>query len=185
MPASFGGKLRVWRYLLLRRVVQLGVLLLFLGTVRRDWTLAGQPVLTGNLSGSELLGTIPLADPFAVLQIMLTWQLPHTEVLLGAAIILTLYALPGGRSWCAWVCPVNMVTDLAAWLRRKSGITDLFRLSRNIRYVMLGLTLMFIPEVRAHLPGYPQSLLRWLGERMPAFPFSCLLYTSPSPRDED
>lgn len=36
---------------------------------------------------------------------------------------------------------------------------------------MLGLTLMFIPEVRAHLPAYPESLLRWLGERMPAFPF--------------
>ena len=25
--------------------------------------------------------------------------------------------------------------------------------------------------MRAHLPGYPESLLRWLGERMPAFPF--------------
>ena len=36
---------------------------------------------------------------------------------------------------------------------------------------MLGLTLMFIPDIRAHLPGYPESLLRRLGEQVPAFPF--------------
>jgi len=67
---------------------------------------------------------------------------PLQEVLLGAAIILTLYALLGGRVWCAWVCPINMVTDLAAWLRRRLGITDLFRLSRNTRYTVLALALI-------------------------------------------
>lgn len=36
---------------------------------------------------------------------------------------------------------------------------------------MLGLTVMFIPEVRAQLPGYPESMLRYLGERVPDFPF--------------
>jgi len=46
MPESFGGKLRVWRLLLLRRVVQLGVLLLFIGTVRWGWEVAGRPVLS-------------------------------------------------------------------------------------------------------------------------------------------
>ncbi len=142
MPESFGGKLRVWRYLLLRRVVQLGVLLLFFGTVRWGWEAAGRPVLTGNLSSSDLLGYIPMADPFAVLQIMLTGHWPLQEVLLGAAIILTLYALLGGRVWCAWVCPINMVTDLAAWLRRRLGISDLFRLSRNTRYTVLALALI-------------------------------------------
>jgi ferredoxin-type protein NapH len=142
MPESFGGKLRVWRLLLLRRAVQFGVLLVFFGTVRWGWMAAGQPVLTGNLSSSELFGLVPMADPFAVLQIMLAGQLPLREVLLGAALILTLYALLGGRVWCAWVCPINMVTDLAAWLRRRLGITDLFRLSRNTRYTVLALTLI-------------------------------------------
>ena len=69
MPASLGGKLRVWRFLLLRRAVQIGVLLLFIGTVRWGWEAAGRPVLTGNLSSSELLGFVPMADPFAVLEI--------------------------------------------------------------------------------------------------------------------
>jgi ferredoxin-type protein NapH len=142
MPASFSGKLWVWRYLLLRRVVQLGVLLLFLGTVRWSWQVAGRPLLSGNLSASELFGTIPLADPFAVLQIILTRHLPQPEVLAGAGIILLIYLLLGGRSWCAWVCPVNMVTDLAAWLRRRLGTNDLFRLSRNVRYTVLALALV-------------------------------------------
>lgn len=142
MPASFTGKLRVWRYLLLRRAVQLGVLLLFLGTVRWGWEVAGRPLLTGNLSASELLGIIPMADPFAVLQIILTRHLPQAEVLTGAGIILLIYLLLGGRTFCAWVCPLNMVTDLAAWLRRRLGVSDLFRISRNIRYTVLALALL-------------------------------------------
>jgi len=142
MPASFTGKLNVWRYLLMRRGLQLGILLLFLGTVRAGWEIAGRPVLSGNLSSSELFGLVPMADPFAVLQIMLTGNLPLREVLLGAALILAVYGLLGARTWCAWVCPVNMVTDLAAWLRRRLGITDMFHLSRNIRYIVLVLTLI-------------------------------------------
>ena len=86
MPDTLGGKLGVWRYLLMRRAVQLGILLLFLGTVRAGWEVAGRPVLSGNLSSSELFGLIPMADPFAVLQIMLTGQLPLTEVLIGGHI---------------------------------------------------------------------------------------------------
>jgi ferredoxin-type protein NapH len=35
-----------------------------------------------------------------------------------------------------------MVTDLSAWLRRRLGITDLFRLSRNTRYTVLALALI-------------------------------------------
>ena len=142
LPDSLGGKLRVWRYLLLRRVVQLGVLLLFLGTVRWGWEVAGRPLLSGNLSSSQLLGAIPLADPFAVLQIILTGYVPSREVLIGALIILTLYTVLGGRTWCAWMCPVNMVTDAAAWLRRRLGLPDMFRLSRNTRYVVLALALL-------------------------------------------
>jgi ferredoxin-type protein NapH len=142
MPVSLRGKLGVWRYLLMRRAVQLGVLLLFLGTVRWGWTVAGRPLLSGNLSSAEALGGVPLADPFAVLQMLFASWVPQTEVLIGAGIILVLYAVLGGRTWCAWVCPVNMVTDLAAWMRRRLGIGDLFSLARRTRYVVLGLALL-------------------------------------------
>ena len=140
-PATLGGKLWGWRYLILRRVTQIGVLLLFFGTLHWGWRVMGQPVLRGNLSASELLGVIPLADPFAVLQQLVAGFSLHTTVLLGAAILLVFYA-SAGRVFCAWICPMNLVTDLANWLRSKIGMNDLFRLSRTTRYWILGMALV-------------------------------------------
>lgn len=142
MPQSWVGKLGVWRHIILRRLVQTGVLLLFLGTAHWGWSLAGQPILVGNLSSSELLGVIPMADPFAVAQMLLTQHALVSKVLVGAGIVLLLYGMLGGRVWCSWVCPINMVTDLAGWLRIRLGIRDMFRLSRNIRYSVLALALV-------------------------------------------
>jgi len=42
-----------------------------------------------------------------------------TDLLIGAFIITIFYLLVGGRAFCSWVCPVNIVTDAAALLRRK------------------------------------------------------------------
>ncbi|MEA2080909.1 MAG: quinol dehydrogenase ferredoxin subunit NapH [Pseudomonadota bacterium] len=142
MPTTFAGKLKVWRFLIYRRLVQLSTLLLFFGSAHWGWTVAGEPLLMGNLSSSTLLGIIPLADPFAVLQIFLTRHVLNNEVLIGAVIVVSIYALLGGRVWCSWVCPINMVADLAAWLRRRLPIKDRFILSRNVRYTVLLLSLI-------------------------------------------
>ena len=142
MPQSWVGKLGVWRHIILRRTVQVGVLLLFIGTVHGGWSLAGRPLLVGNLSSSELLSVIPMADPFAVAQMLVTQHSLASRVLVGAAIVLLLYAVLGGRVWCSWVCPMNMVTDLAGWLRIRLGSRDMFHLSRNIRYSVLALALL-------------------------------------------
>jgi len=142
MPSTLSGKLKVWRLLIYRRAMQLITLLLFFGTAHWGWVAFGEPVLMGNLSSSTLLGIIPLADPYAVLQIFLTQHVLESEVLIGAGIVLLAYALLGGRVWCSWVCPVNMVTDLSAWLRRRLPITDVFRLPRNTRYTILVLSLV-------------------------------------------
>jgi ferredoxin-type protein NapH len=56
--------------------------------------------------------------------------------------VLLLYGVLGGRVWCSWVCPINMVTDLAGWLRIRLGIRDMFHLNRNIRYSVLALALL-------------------------------------------
>lgn len=144
-PPTLGGKLWGWRYLILRRASQVGILLLFIGTARWGWTLWGEPLVSGNLSAATLAGRIPLADPFATLQMLLTWHSPATEVLLGAAIVLGFYTLVGGRVWCAWVCPVNMVTDLAGWLQSRLGTGNVLHLSRNLRYSILALALILCP----------------------------------------
>jgi len=142
MPRSLGGRLRVWRYVIYRRLVQVGLLVLFFGTAHWGWNVFGRPLLQGNLSASEVLGIIPMADPFAVLQITLAGVVLDPEVWVGAAIILGIYGLAGGRIWCAWVCPINMIADGGAWLRRRLGVADIFHVSRNLRYSVLVLSLV-------------------------------------------
>ncbi len=128
------------RYLMLRRFTQALVVLLFFGTAHWSWTLAGVPLLRGDLSASEIAGKVPLADPYAALQILATGHLPGLRVLVGAAIVLLFYALWGGRMFCAWVCPLNPVSDLAGWLRKRWGLDDGMRLSRKVRVWILALS---------------------------------------------
>lgn len=135
---SLGTRFWSWRYIMLRRLSQFGILLLFFGTAHWAWEYpAKTPLLTGNLSSSEFIGMIPMADPFAALQIFLTGHVLSETALLGAAIVLGFYLLVGGRVYCAWVCPVNAVTDLAGWLRARLPIGPMFHLSRNTRYFVL------------------------------------------------
>lgn len=130
-------RLRESRILIARRTTQLAILALFWFGAH-----AHLGVLTGNLSASKVFRTVPLADPFAVLQILVTGHLVAASVLLGAAIVLAFYFLVGGRSFCAWVCPVNLVADAAAWIRRRFGVAGQFRVSRNARYGVLALALI-------------------------------------------
>jgi ferredoxin-type protein NapH len=141
-----------WRYLILRRIVQIGVLLLFFGTLHWGWSLFGFPLLSGNLSASEVLGQVTLADPFATLQILLTGHLLQFEVLLGAALVLGVFMILGGRVWCSWVCPVNPVTDLAGFLHRKTWRKNLFGIPRHLRYTVLALALLL--SVLIGLPAF-------------------------------
>jgi ferredoxin-type protein NapH len=142
LPHSLWGRLWVWRYLILRRISQVSILLMFFGTVHWAWQVASRPFLTGNLSASKLLGAIPMADPFAVLQMFFSRHVLEAEVLIGAAVVFGFYALVGGRVFCSWVCPVNMVTDLAGWLRKRLGLRERAGLNRKIRYWVLGLALL-------------------------------------------
>lgn len=126
------------RYTLLRRAVQLTVLLLFIGTARWGWTLAGAPLLDGTLSASKFAGIIPLTDPLATLERLAAGHLPTVTAGLGALIVVILYGLLGSRTFCGWICPMNMVTEAASWVRTELGLkADVVRLSRHVRYGLL------------------------------------------------
>ncbi|MDR2017074.1 MAG: quinol dehydrogenase ferredoxin subunit NapH, partial [Burkholderiales bacterium] len=86
-----------------------------------------------------------------VLQVIASLHWPHRDALIGAAIVLVAYLLLGGRVFCAWACPVNMVTDLANWLREKWGIRSLFIVPSKTRFwaLLLTLVLSFILGVAA------------------------------------
>lgn len=126
------GGWRGRRYLVLRRITQVSVLMLFL-----LGPLAGIWIIRGNLASSLVLDTVPLSDPFIVSQSLLAGHLPATDALLGAALVALFYLLVGGRVFCSWVCPVNMVTDAAHWLRGKLGLKGRTRISRHARYWLL------------------------------------------------
>ncbi len=135
---------KIWsnyRYLILRRFVQIGMLVLFFGANAWGWK-----ILEGNLSSSLLFGFIPMSDPYATMQMIAAGAVVAADLLIGVAVVTLFYFFIGGRAFCSWVCPVNMVTDSADYLRRVFGIDRAQKMKqpivRNARYWILGLSLI-------------------------------------------
>ena len=125
------------KWLILRRLSQLSIQTLFL-----LGPLAGIWIVKGNLNYSYTLNVLPLTDPYVALQSLLAGKVPETLGLIGVGIVLLFYFLVGGRVYCSWVCPINMVTDAAGWLRDRLGIKGASSLSAKTRYWVLGMTLV-------------------------------------------
>lgn len=125
------------KYLILRRASQLSILALFLlGPWFGIW------IVKGNIASSLTLDVLPLSDPLVLLQVLATGHVPETAALIGGLIVLAFYFLVGGRVYCSWVCPVNIVTDLAEWVRRKLGVKGSAHFSDKTRYWLLGAILI-------------------------------------------
>ncbi|MCD6191102.1 MAG: quinol dehydrogenase ferredoxin subunit NapH [Sulfurimonas sp.] len=130
-----------YRYLILRRVTQIGLLFLYFGANAWGWTL-----IQGNLSSSIILGIIPMSDPYAALQMLAAGAVLSVDLLIGVGVVTIFYLLFGGRAFCSWVCPINMITDAANGLRKVIGINRVQGIkqpaSRKIRYWVLALSLI-------------------------------------------
>jgi ferredoxin-type protein NapH len=135
---------KIWnnyRYLIARRFTQLSILFLYFGANAWGWK-----ILMGNLSSSKIFNLIPMTDPFAVLQMFAAGAVISLDLLLGVLVVTLFYFLIGGRAFCSWVCPINMITDAANFLRRKLQIDRIQGVkqpaSRKLRYWVLGLSLV-------------------------------------------
>lgn len=125
------------KWLVLRRSSQLLILALFLtGPFFGVW------IAKGNLNYSYTLDILPLTDPYVLLQSALAGHAPERIALIGVAIVLAGYLLVGGRVYCSWVCPMNIVTDAARWLRDRLGIKGGAHVSRHARHWILATTLI-------------------------------------------
>ncbi len=128
-----------YRYLFFRRFTQIGLLVLYFGANAWGWKM-----LQGNLSSSTILGVIPMSDPYAALQMLAAGATLATDLLLGVLVVTLLYFVVGGRAFCSWVCPINMVTDFASFVRELIGMNKLTGVkqpaSRKLRYWVLGLS---------------------------------------------
>ncbi|MDH5765124.1 MAG: quinol dehydrogenase ferredoxin subunit NapH [Gammaproteobacteria bacterium] len=131
------GYLLAHKWLVLRRLSQAGILVLFLlGPWFDVW------LVKGNLVSSLTLDVLPLSDPYVLLQSFFAGHLMEMTAITGALIVLVFYMLVGGRMYCSWVCPVNLITDAANWLRYKLGIKGGTQLSRSTRYWVLVMSLI-------------------------------------------
>ncbi len=126
------GWLRAHKWWFLRRLTQIAALGVFMAG-----PLAGLWIVRGNFASSEILGVLPLSDPFIALQSLAAGMVPASVALLGAGLIALFYVVVGGRAYCGWICPVNIVTDSAYWLREKLGITRDRKLDRRTRLWVL------------------------------------------------
>ncbi|MDR0468047.1 MAG: quinol dehydrogenase ferredoxin subunit NapH [Campylobacteraceae bacterium] len=151
--------MKKYRFLILRRFIQISILVLFfLGNY------IGLKILQGNLSAGLFLDTLNLSDPYAVLQLLFAGGNLDAKAIVGALIILLVYALIFGRVFCSYVCPINIVTDSAGFLSRKLEINKLkynLSISRNVRYwvMVLALILSFVFGVAAFESISPVSIL--------------------------
>ncbi len=126
------GWWRAHKWLLLRRMTQLGILALFLiGPLFGVW------IFKGNLSSSLFLDVVPLTDPFVLVQTLAAGHWSYRDGFIGAGLVLAFYLILGGRLFCSWVCPLNMVTDASAWLRRRLGLKGGRTPSGKTRYWLL------------------------------------------------
>ena len=131
------GWWRAHRYLVLRRLTQSVLLGLFL-----TGPLLGVWIFKGTLASSVLVDKVPLTDPLVLLQELAARHVPEGTAFIGAAVVLAVYLLTGGRSYCSWVCPINPVADLAAWARRRLGIDKGLVLQASTRWWILAMILV-------------------------------------------
>ncbi|MFV0449936.1 MAG: quinol dehydrogenase ferredoxin subunit NapH [Vibrio sp.] len=129
------GWWKAHRFLIFRRISQLTIIALFMAGP--TWG-----VFKGNLSSSTLFDVIPFTDPLLLLQTIAAGHLPEFTAILGALIVVAVYAIVAPRAFCAWVCPLNMVTDLAAWLRRKLNVKASYSWPKSLRYWLIPVLLI-------------------------------------------
>jgi len=102
------------RWTVARRAVQTVVILLLASP------LAGLTVFSGTLAAADLFG-LPLADPLATLQALVAGRVFVPGFILTALGVSIFYLLLGGRTFCAWICPVYLLTEMSDRLRRTLG----------------------------------------------------------------
>ncbi len=128
----------------------------------------GEEWFSGSTTSTHIVGTLPLADPLAALEVMLASRsLPRTLVL-GTGILVAV-AILLGPIFCGWVCPLGLVCDLNQdvnrFLRRRLRLRlPEWRLPPETRYLMLGLAAGL--SLAGGLPVFqtvsPINLIAWV-----------------------
>ncbi len=97
-------------------------------------------LVEGALTASRVLG-FHFADLNSSLQLMLAHKHVVINLLIGITTVLLIYLALGGRTFCSWVCPYHLLSEIAEKLHlklvEKRWVKD-HPLDRRLRTVMFG-----------------------------------------------
>ncbi len=101
-------------------------------------------MLEGTLSGSRFLG-FHMIDPYMTLEVFLaTYHMP-INIIIGTATIVIVYLLVGGKSYCAWVCPYGILSEIGEKLHNtlvKKKIIKSRKFDHRVRYIFWAIFLI-------------------------------------------
>jgi len=101
-------------------------------------------VLEGTLNGSRFLG-FHLIDIYTTMQLYLaTFELP-VNMIIGTVTILIFYTLVGGRSYCAWVCPYGLLSEIGEKIHNtlvNKNIIKERKFDHRVRHIFWGIFLI-------------------------------------------
>lgn len=125
------------KWLILRRLSQFTIWGLFL-----TGPLLGVWIAKGNLTSSLILDIVPLSDPYILLQTFAAGHVPELTAITGAVIVLGFYLLVGGRTYCSFVCPMNVVTDASRWFAKRLDLPKGWQPQRTLRLWLMAAVLV-------------------------------------------
>ncbi|HEY9081515.1 NapH/MauN family ferredoxin-type protein [Magnetovibrio sp.] len=95
-------------------------------------------LIEGSLSASRVIG-FHFADLNASIQVMLAFKEILINLVIGTATVLLLWWLLGGRTFCSWVCPYHLLSELAEKIHLRLADMKLVRdlpMHRGVRTVL-------------------------------------------------
>lgn len=95
-------------------------------------------LVEGALTASRVFG-FHFADLNSSLQLMLAHKHVVLNLVIGVTTVLALYLLFGGRSFCSWVCPYHLLSEIAEMLHLKLADKRLVKnheLDRRLRVAL-------------------------------------------------
>ncbi|MFC1672576.1 NapH/MauN family ferredoxin-type protein [Pseudomonadota bacterium] len=97
-------------------------------------------LIEGSLSASRVVG-FHFADLNASLQVMLAFKEILINLVIGTATVLLLWWLLGGRTFCSWVCPYHLLSEMAEKIHLRLAEMKLVRdmaMHRGLRTALYG-----------------------------------------------
>ena len=101
-------------------------------------------MLEGTLNGSRFLG-FHLIDVFTTMQLFLATNHLTINMIIGTVTIIIVYILIGGRTYCAWVCPYGLFSEIAEKLNNtlvEKKIIKARDFDHRVRYIFWAIFLV-------------------------------------------